>query len=119
VREHGGPTDGLLTGRLALGDPARQAIFSDWRETAGEHGAAASFLSYQLPGQLTQTGVEGRGRVHQEPRPRASFVAREGYDTIAVLPHVLEHTPDLSAEPICYALRAVAAPGHVAWLASR
>jgi hypothetical protein len=39
-----------------------------------------------------------------------SFVALEGYDTIAVLAHALEHTPDLSAESTCSALRGVAAP---------
>ena len=47
---------GLLTGALALGDPAGRAIFPDWWETTGAQGATASFLSYQLPGQLTQKG---------------------------------------------------------------
>lgn len=102
---------GLLTGSLALGDPAGRAIFPDWWETAGEHGATASFLSYQLPGELSQTGLKAaeafRGHQGREP----SFVALEGYDTIAVITHALERTPDLSAGSICAALRAVAAPG--------
>ena len=102
---------GLLTGRLALGDPAGRAIFPDWRETAGEHGAAASFLSYQLPGQLTQTGSKAAAAFAKSHGREPSFVALEGYDTIAVLAHALERTPDLSAESICAALRAVAAPG--------
>jgi hypothetical protein len=79
----------------------------------------ASFLSYQLPGQLTQTGCKAAAAVSKSQGREPSFVALEGYDTIAVLAHALEHTPDLSAESICSALRAVAAPEHVAWLASR
>ena len=102
---------GLLTGALALGDPAGRAIFPDWWETTGAQGATASFLSYQLPGQLTQKGSKAadafRARQGREP----SFVALEGYDTIAVLAHALERTPDLSAESICAALRTAAAPG--------
>jgi hypothetical protein len=79
----------------------------------------ASFLSYQLPGQLTQTGCKAAAAVSKSQGREPSFVALEGYDAIAVLAHALEHTPDLSAESICSALRAVAAPGTVAWLASR
>jgi len=71
----------------------------------------ASFLSYQLPGQLTQTGCKAAAAVSKSQGREPSFVALEGYDTIAVLAHALEHTPDLSAESICSALRAVAAPG--------
>jgi ABC-type branched-subunit amino acid transport system substrate-binding protein len=102
---------GLLTGALALGDPAGRAIFPDWWATAGEHGATASFLSYQLPGRLTQKGWQAAAAFYERQGREPSFVALEGYDTIAVLAHALERTPDLSAESICAALRAVAAPG--------
>jgi len=102
---------GLLAGALALGDPAGRAIFPDWWETAGEHGATASFLSYQLPGRLTRTGWKAATAFYERQGREPSFVALEGYDTIAVLAHALERTPDLSAESICAALRAVTAPG--------
>jgi ABC-type branched-subunit amino acid transport system substrate-binding protein len=102
---------GLLTGRLALGDPAGRAIFPDWWETAGEHGAAASFLSYQLPGRLTQTGWNVTAAFSKSQGREPSFVALEGYDTIAVLAHALERTRTSAPESICAALRTVAAPG--------
>jgi ABC-type branched-subunit amino acid transport system substrate-binding protein len=102
---------GLLPSALALGDPAGRAIFPDWWATAGEHGATTSFLSYQLPGQLSRTGRNVAKNFEERHRREPSFVALEGYDAISALAHALERTPNLSAESISAALRSVAAPG--------
>lgn len=103
--------DRCLLTRLSLGDPAGRAIFPDWWETAGEHGAGVSFLSYQLPGRLTQSGERMRSVFSARHGREPTFVALEGYDTVAVAAAALERAPDFDAESICASLRTVEVHG--------
>ena len=100
----------LMDGGLELGDPAGRAIFPDWWDTVGEHGAGVPYLSYELPGRLTPTGRHVAKAFRERHGRDPSFVALEGYDTIAVLARALERAPHLDAESICAALRTVEAP---------
>lgn len=79
--------DPRLAGTL-IGAPAGQPEFGGWAAALGADGAAVPFLRY-LPERLGPLGtrVEAalRGRLAEAP----SFVAFEGYDTIAVLADVL------------------------------
>lgn len=73
---------------LLIGAPAGQPEFAEWAELLGEDGAAIPFLRY-LPEDLgplaTRVDKALRERLAQAP----SFVAFEGYDTIAVLADML------------------------------
>jgi ABC-type branched-subunit amino acid transport system substrate-binding protein len=73
---------------VLIGAPAGQPELPGWASSLGADGAGIPFLRY-LPGQLGPLGqrVEAalRGRLGQSP----SFVAFEGYDTIAVLADLL------------------------------
>lgn len=73
---------------LLIGAPAGQPEFAAWAAALGADGAGIPFLRY-LPERLTALGVRVetalRGRLAEAP----SFVAFEGYDTIAVLADVL------------------------------
>ncbi|MFW6689845.1 ABC transporter substrate-binding protein [Streptomyces sp. MAR4 CNX-425] len=79
--------DPHLAGML-IGAPAGQPEFAEWAELLGDDGAAIPFLRY-LPERLTplgaRVGAALRDRLGEEP----SFVAFEGYDTVAVLADVL------------------------------
>jgi ABC-type branched-subunit amino acid transport system substrate-binding protein len=79
--------DPRLAGIL-IGAPAGQPEFAEWATLLGGDGAAVPFLRY-LPGRLTPLGTRVdtalRARLGEAP----SFVAFEGYDTIAVLADVL------------------------------
>ena len=83
---------------LHLGAPAGQPEFSEWEATLGPDGAAISFLRY-LPERLGPLGArvqtDLRGRLAEAP----SFVAFEGYDTIAVLAEVLRGAPTGAPRP--------------------
>ncbi|HEX4289871.1 MAG TPA: amino acid ABC transporter substrate-binding protein, partial [Trebonia sp.] len=71
-----------------IGAPAGQPEFADWVGLLGDDGAAIPFLRY-LPERLGPLGARVetalRGRLATAP----SFVAFEGYDTIAVLAEAL------------------------------
>jgi ABC-type branched-subunit amino acid transport system substrate-binding protein len=73
---------------VMIGAPAGQPEFAEWATLLGGDGAAIPFLRY-LPERLSPLGarVESalRGRLAAAP----SFVAFEGYDTIAVLAEAL------------------------------
>jgi ABC-type branched-subunit amino acid transport system substrate-binding protein len=72
---------------VMIGAPAGQPEFAEWLQLLGAAGAAVPFLRY-LPEDLTPLGT----RVETALRERLgtpSFVAFEGYDTIAVLAEVL------------------------------
>lgn len=100
----------LIDDGLELGDPAGRAIFPDWWDTVGEHGAGVPYLSYELPGRLTPTGRRVARAFRERHGREPSFVALEGYDAIAVLARALEQAPHLDADSICAALRTVEAP---------
>lgn len=74
--------------RIMIGAPAGQPEFAEWATLLGDDSAAIPFLRY-LPERLTPLGARVetalRGRLVEAP----SFVAFEGYDTIAVLADVL------------------------------
>jgi ABC-type branched-subunit amino acid transport system substrate-binding protein len=79
--------DGRLAG-VMIGAPAGQPEFAGWPRLLGGDGAGIPFLRY-LPERLGPLGVrvETALRVRLEETP--SFVAFEGYDTVAVLAEVL------------------------------
>ncbi|MER5867354.1 ABC transporter substrate-binding protein [Kitasatospora sp. NPDC002040] len=73
---------------LLIGAPAGQPEFAEWASLLGGDGAAVPFLRY-LPEHLgplgTRVGTALRERLGEAP----SFVAFEGYDTVAVLAALL------------------------------
>jgi hypothetical protein len=79
---------------LLIGAPAGQAEFGTWLTALGHHGAAIPFLRY-LPDQLDPLGTRVATDLREQLDAAPSFVAFEGYDTIAVLAEVLRaHGPD-------------------------
>ena len=75
-------------GEVLIGAPAGQPEFAEWATLLGDDSAAIPFLRY-LPERLSPLGARVetalRGRLGEAP----SFVAFEGYDTVAVLADVL------------------------------
>lgn len=69
---------------ILIGAPAGQPEFAEWARLLGPDGAGVPFLRY-LPERLTRLGA----RIEAELGGAPSFVAFEGYDTIAVLAEVL------------------------------
>ncbi|MFD9935668.1 ABC transporter substrate-binding protein [Streptomyces massasporeus] len=73
---------------VMIGAPAGQPEFAEWATLLGDEGAAIPFLRY-LPERLSplgeRVGAALRERLPEEP----SFVAFEGYDTVAVLADAL------------------------------
>lgn len=73
---------------VMIGAPAGQPEFAEWATLLGDEGAAIPFLRY-LPKRLSplgaRVGTALRERLAEEP----SFVAFEGYDTVAVLADAL------------------------------
>lgn len=79
-------SDPRLAG-LLVGAPAGQPEFAGWAEALGADGAGIPFLRYlpERPGPLGErVGKELRARLGEPP----SFVAFEGWDTVAVLAEV-------------------------------
>ncbi len=82
---------------ILIGAPAGQPEFAEWAAALGEDGAGIPFLRY-LPECLgplgERVGKELRERLGEAP----SFVAFEGWDTVAVLAAVLRsHGTDRAA----------------------
>ncbi|MEU6439741.1 ABC transporter substrate-binding protein [Streptomyces sp. NPDC047046] len=82
---------------ILIGAPAGQPEFAEWASALGEDGAGIPFLRY-LPERLgplgERVGKELRERLGEAP----SFVAFEGWDTVAVLAEVLRsHGTDRAA----------------------
>ncbi len=71
-------------GEILIGAPAGQPELAEWGRLLGEEGAAVPFLRYR-PGQLTMQGDRVEAALRQRLGQTPSFVAFEGYDTIAVL----------------------------------
>ncbi|MFE9836589.1 ABC transporter substrate-binding protein [Streptomyces sp. NPDC005551] len=73
---------------ILIGAPAGQPEFATWASSLGDDGAGIPFLRY-LPERLgplgARVGAALRARLAEAP----SFVAFEGYDTVAVLAAVL------------------------------
>ncbi|MGH6655573.1 MAG: ABC transporter substrate-binding protein [Actinocrinis sp.] len=71
-----------------IGAPAGQPELAEWARSLGEDGAGIPFLRY-LPERLSPLGVRVEKAIRERLNEAPSFVAFEGYDTIAVLADVL------------------------------
>ncbi|GAA3095509.1 ABC transporter substrate-binding protein [Kribbella aluminosa] len=73
---------------VMLGAPAGQPEFTEWAALLGDDGAAIPFLRY-LPERLGPLGTRVETTLRERLGGAPSFVAFEGYDTVAVLADVL------------------------------
>ena len=73
---------------IMIGAPAGQPEFTEWATLLGNDGAAIPFLRY-LPEHLSPLGVRVQTALRERLAAAPSFVAFEGYDTIAVLADLL------------------------------
>ncbi len=71
-----------------VGAPAGQPEFAGWMTSLGDDGAAIPFLRY-LPERLGPLGARVKTALRERLGEEPSFVAFEGYDTVAVLAQVL------------------------------
>jgi ABC-type branched-subunit amino acid transport system substrate-binding protein len=79
---------------IMIGAPAGQPEFAEWAALLGSDGAAVPFLRY-LPERLTPLGARVETALRERLAEAPSFVAFEGYDTVAVLADVLRsHSTD-------------------------
>ncbi|GIH16600.1 amino acid ABC transporter substrate-binding protein [Rugosimonospora africana] len=74
--------------QIMIGAPAGQPEFAEWATLLGEDGAAIPFLRY-LPERLGPLGVRVEAALDERLAQAPSFVAFEGYDTVAVLAEAL------------------------------
>jgi ABC-type branched-subunit amino acid transport system substrate-binding protein len=73
---------------ITIGALAGQPEFAEWARLLGDAGAAIPFLRY-LPEQLSPLGARVETALRERLGEAPSFVAFEGYDTVAVLADVL------------------------------
>ncbi|MET7686880.1 ABC transporter substrate-binding protein [Streptomyces sp. NPDC005483] len=73
---------------IMIGAPAGQPEFAAWATSLGDDGAGIPFLRY-LPERLGPLGARVEAALGERLAAAPSFVAFEGYDTIAVLAEVL------------------------------
>jgi ABC-type branched-subunit amino acid transport system substrate-binding protein len=73
---------------ILIGAPAGQPEFAAWARLLGADGAAIPFLRY-LPEPLSAFGARVQAALRERLGEAPSFVAFEGYDTVAVLADVL------------------------------
>jgi len=73
---------------IMIGAPAGQPEFAEWARLLGGDGAAIPFLRY-LPERLSPLGARVETALRERLAQAPSFVAFEGYDTVAVLAEVL------------------------------
>ncbi len=110
---------------ILIGAPAGQPEFAEWATRLGDDGAAIPFLRY-LPERLSPFGRRVETALRERLGEAPSFVAFEGYDTIAVLADVLRsHGPDrpriadawphVAIEGTRGAIRFTRAPGISVW----
>ncbi|WP_418961093.1 ABC transporter substrate-binding protein [Streptomyces tritici] len=82
---------------ITMGAPAGQPEFAEWAALLGADGAAIPFLRY-LPERLGPLGARVATALRERLAEPPSFVAHEGYDTVAVLAEVLRtHGTDRAA----------------------
>jgi ABC-type branched-subunit amino acid transport system substrate-binding protein len=77
---------------LMIGAPAGQPEFAEWATLLGDDGAAIPFLRY-LPERFSSLGARVETVLREQLAEAPSFVAFEGYDTIAVLAEALRARP--------------------------
>ncbi|MFE3202005.1 ABC transporter substrate-binding protein [Embleya sp. NPDC059237] len=73
---------------VVIGAPAGQPEFAEWASLLGNDGASIAFLRY-LPERLSHLGARVEADLRRQLGKAPSFVAFEGYDTIAVLADML------------------------------
>ncbi|MGY4395452.1 ABC-type branched-subunit amino acid transport system substrate-binding protein [Sphingomonas sp. UYAg733] len=73
---------------VLIGAPAGQPEFGEWARMLGADGAAIPFLRY-LPKRLPPLGQRVKAALRERLGEAPSFVAFEGYDTVAVLAELL------------------------------
>ena len=73
---------------ILIGAPAGQPESAEWARLLGDDGAAIPFLRY-LPERLGPLGARVETALRERLAEAPSFVAFEGYDTVAVLAEVL------------------------------
>src|SRR3954447_2967606 len=73
---------------IMIGAPAGQPEFPEWATLLGNDGAGIPFLRY-LPERLSPLGARVETALRERLGEAPSFVAFEGYDTVAVLTDVL------------------------------
>ena len=73
---------------IMIGAPAGQPEFPAWPALLGEDSVAIPFLRY-LPDRLSPLGARVETALRERLAEAPSFVAFEGYDTVAVLADVL------------------------------
>ena len=77
---------------VLIGAPAGQPEFAAWATALGDDGAAIPFLRYR-PERLGALGARVEADLRARLAGPPSFVAFEGYDTVAVLADVLRARP--------------------------
>jgi hypothetical protein len=79
---------------IMIGAPAGQPEFAEWPALLGDDSVAIPFLRY-LPERLSPLGARVETALRERLAEAPSFVAFEGYDTVAVLADMLRsHGPD-------------------------
>ena len=73
---------------IMIGAPAGQPEFAEWSTLLGDDGVGIPFLRY-LPERLSPLGVRIEMALRERLAEAPSFVAFEGYDTVAVLAGML------------------------------
>jgi hypothetical protein len=73
---------------IMIGAPAGQPEFAEWANFLGNDSAAIPFLRY-LPERLSPLGARVEAALRERLADAPSFVAFEGYDTVAVLADAL------------------------------
>ncbi len=82
---------------VLIGAPAGQPELPQWEALLGPDGAGIPFLRY-VPHRLTPSGRRVHAALHHRLAREPSFVALEGYDSIAVLHEIFRrHGTDRSA----------------------
>ena len=110
---------------ILLGAPAGQPELAEWASLLGDDGAAVPFLRY-LPEHLSPLGRRVETALRERLTAAPSFVAFEGYDTIAVLADMLrrhgtdrsrlaESWPRVAVEGTRGPIRFTRSPGIPVW----
>jgi ABC-type branched-subunit amino acid transport system substrate-binding protein len=110
---------------ITIGAPAGQPEFVEWATSLGDDGAAIPFLRY-LPERLGPLGARVQTALHERLAAAPSFVAFEGYDTVAVLAEMLRSHgtdrariraswPDVAVDGTRGQIRFSRVPGISAW----
>ncbi|GLQ87776.1 amino acid ABC transporter substrate-binding protein [Dyella flagellata] len=86
---------------LLMGAPAGQPELTEWATLLGDDGNSIPFLRY-LPERFSALGARVEVALRERLNEAPSFVAFEGYDTIAVLADVLRQGLDLTRNKECW-----------------